>query len=119
MTEEICPVCKGKVEVRNPTGLCDHLYYPDNVKPNELLRIIKSLEAKNAQLKETIAELERWQTRNLQTKREWGNQLTEAEKTIKELQGRIDEAKKLVDKLRWNEQIMIANWLESALGGEK
>jgi hypothetical protein len=28
----ICPKCHGPIATRNPTGLCDHLYYPDNVK---------------------------------------------------------------------------------------
>lgn len=25
-----CPHCGGDIEIRNPTGTCDHLYYPDN-----------------------------------------------------------------------------------------
>lgn len=25
----ICPNCGGPIAVRNPTGHCDHLYYPD------------------------------------------------------------------------------------------
>ena len=24
-----CPHCGGDIAVRNPTGKCDHLYYPD------------------------------------------------------------------------------------------
>mgnify|MGYP001597742060 CR=1 FL=1 len=26
-----CPNCGGDIAVRNPTGKCDHLYYPENV----------------------------------------------------------------------------------------
>ena len=25
----ICKHCHGSIAVRNPTGLCDHLYFPD------------------------------------------------------------------------------------------
>ncbi len=27
-----CPDCGGLIEIRNPTGKCDHLYYPENKK---------------------------------------------------------------------------------------
>lgn len=27
---KICEHCKGNIAIRNPTGFCDHLYYPDN-----------------------------------------------------------------------------------------
>ena len=27
--EKICPDCEGDTAIRNPTGNCDHLYYPD------------------------------------------------------------------------------------------
>ena len=26
-----CEYCGGDIETRNPTGKCDHLYYPENV----------------------------------------------------------------------------------------
>jgi hypothetical protein len=26
----VCHHCHGPIAVRNPTGICDHLYYPDN-----------------------------------------------------------------------------------------
>lgn len=26
----VCKHCGGKLEIRNPSGYCDHLYYPDN-----------------------------------------------------------------------------------------
>ena len=26
----ICAHCGGDIAIRNPTGICDHLYYPDN-----------------------------------------------------------------------------------------
>ncbi|KKN17002.1 hypothetical protein LCGC14_0970100 [marine sediment metagenome] len=25
----ICPDCNGEIKIRNPTGKCDHLYYPE------------------------------------------------------------------------------------------
>lgn len=32
---ELCPNCGGLIAIRNPTGKCDHLYYPENVpKPS-------------------------------------------------------------------------------------
>lgn len=30
---ETCPNCRGLIAVRNPTGKCDHLYWPDNLTP--------------------------------------------------------------------------------------
>lgn len=27
--DPICPNCQGSVHVRNPSGSCDHLYWPD------------------------------------------------------------------------------------------
>jgi hypothetical protein len=29
MPAEVCKHCHGPKEVRNPTGSCDHLYWPD------------------------------------------------------------------------------------------
>jgi len=29
--EDVCPYCKGDKKIRNPTGKCDHLYYPENI----------------------------------------------------------------------------------------
>ena len=31
--DAICPNCKGSVMVRNPSGSCDHLYWPDMLTP--------------------------------------------------------------------------------------
>ena len=31
--DSICPNCQGSVAVRNPTGWCDHLYWPDMLTP--------------------------------------------------------------------------------------
>jgi len=33
-----CKYCGGDIEIRNPTGKCDHLYYPENCEgyKNEL-----------------------------------------------------------------------------------
>lgn len=43
----LCPNCGGRVAIRNPTGACDHLYWPDMlteeakqmIGPEELARI--------------------------------------------------------------------------------
>jgi len=32
MTTELCPHCKMDKAIRNPSGFCDHLYYPDYCK---------------------------------------------------------------------------------------
>ena len=29
-TNGLCLHCGGEIAIRNPTGLCDHLYYPEN-----------------------------------------------------------------------------------------
>jgi hypothetical protein len=29
-----CNYCKGDIRIRNPTGRCDHLYYPNHANPN-------------------------------------------------------------------------------------
>ncbi len=52
LSERLCPICKGSVEIRNPIGLCDHLYYPDTLDPSKLLSLYESLEAENQGLKE-------------------------------------------------------------------
>jgi hypothetical protein len=28
----VCPHCKGDIRIRNPSGYCDHLHYPENCK---------------------------------------------------------------------------------------
>ena len=40
-----CPICGESASIRNPTGKCDHLYYPENLDPEKLLLIFKVLEA--------------------------------------------------------------------------
>ena len=32
MKKGICLHCKKEISIRNPSGYCDHLYYPDNCK---------------------------------------------------------------------------------------
>ncbi len=39
-----CPHCKMDKRIRNPSGYCDHLYYPDNCEE------CKKLEAKEDDL---------------------------------------------------------------------
>jgi len=29
VVKQICKHCKGDIAIRNPTGRCDHLYYPE------------------------------------------------------------------------------------------
>lgn len=29
--DDICKYCGGRVVARNPSGTCDHLYWPDNL----------------------------------------------------------------------------------------
>ena len=35
--KEICPHCKMEIAIRNPSGYCDHLYYPDSCKICEII----------------------------------------------------------------------------------
>jgi hypothetical protein len=37
--DPICPNCGGTVRVRNPTGRCDHLYWPDMLTPEAKAKI--------------------------------------------------------------------------------
>lgn len=43
----ICSHCKGDIAVRNPSGYCDHLYYPENCKtcgtPQEQKSLLDSI----------------------------------------------------------------------------
>ena len=39
---DICPNCHGPVAVRNPTGDCDHLYWPDLLTPEAKAKIGKA-----------------------------------------------------------------------------
>ncbi len=34
-SENICPKCHMDTSIRNPSGHCDHLYYPENVSQKE------------------------------------------------------------------------------------
>jgi hypothetical protein len=48
--DTICPRCGGDTAIRNPTGQCDHLYYPDNVSvptpEAEIIRQVKDFAEK-------------------------------------------------------------------------
>jgi hypothetical protein len=45
---KVCQHCGEDVEIRNPSGFCDHLYYPDyceicqKVKPDERYMITEA-----------------------------------------------------------------------------
>lgn len=40
--DPLCPNCGGSVHVRNPTGACDHLYWPDMLTPEAREKIGQS-----------------------------------------------------------------------------
>ena len=42
--ENVCRYCNGLIEIRNPTGNCDHLYFPENVNKNLLGKPLTNLE---------------------------------------------------------------------------
>ena len=35
----VCPNCQGPIAIRNPTGTCDHLYFPDMLTPEAKQKI--------------------------------------------------------------------------------
>jgi hypothetical protein len=38
-----CPNCHGPIAIRNPTGTCDHLYWPDYLTP-EARKLVERVE---------------------------------------------------------------------------
>lgn len=44
MEDDLCPHCHGLIKVRNPSGFCDHLYWPDYLTPEALAKV-KAAEA--------------------------------------------------------------------------
>lgn len=44
--EELCKYCNGPIKIRNPTGNCDHLYYPELVNKGKL-KTLKDFKDKN------------------------------------------------------------------------
>ena len=40
---EKCPICNTDKKIRNPTGNCDHLYYPDYLKIKNALQTLEEL----------------------------------------------------------------------------
>ena len=38
-TRDRCPNCKGLKSIRNPTGTCDHLYWPDYLTPEARAKV--------------------------------------------------------------------------------
>ena len=49
---EKCEYCGGDKEIRNPTGKCDHLYYPENVNKN--LKAITKVDKKDFPTPKTL-----------------------------------------------------------------
>lgn len=39
MSDDVCPNCNGPVAIRNPSGSCDHLYWPDLLTPEAKQKI--------------------------------------------------------------------------------
>jgi hypothetical protein len=61
--DTVCPNCGGSVEVRNPTGECDHLYFPDMLTDEAKAKIGE------AELARIHAECMRNVAKGLQTRR--------------------------------------------------
>ena len=60
MSDDICIYCGGPKSVRNPTGNCDHLYWPDMI-PGAAKNVDRASElaaARNAALEEAAAHLD-------------------------------------------------------------
>ena len=53
--KDLCPYCAGPIAIRNPTGKCDHLYYPDYV--NKDLKSTPAPLATAAKVEEPLAVL--------------------------------------------------------------
>lgn len=49
--KELCVLCNEDIKIRNPTGACDHLYYPENLDPKECVEKIKMLMEKLEKIK--------------------------------------------------------------------
>lgn len=45
-TSRLCEHCHEPLNIRNPSGYCDHLYFPENCKICELMGRVKELERK-------------------------------------------------------------------------
>ena len=43
---KICKYCGGDIAIRNPTGKCDHLHWPDYIKEEAKTAWLKSWSAK-------------------------------------------------------------------------
>jgi hypothetical protein len=63
VSDPICDHCRKPIAIRNPSGFCDHLYYPAQcdicrdhhpTEINKLRARIQELEAENARLKADI-----------------------------------------------------------------
>lgn len=48
----ICSHCKMDIRVRNPSGYCDHLYYPENCETCKLMHWNREIEKKNKEIEE-------------------------------------------------------------------
>jgi hypothetical protein len=48
---DICPNCHHPVAIRNPSGTCDHLYWPENLTP-EARALVDEIAAAEAALED-------------------------------------------------------------------
>ena len=62
MKKEICPHCEGDIEIRNPTGSCDHLYYPDACRVCRIREGRKRIALEIVMLKQRLGDLELYKT---------------------------------------------------------
>ena len=58
LKDNLCPYCLTDKRQRNPTGLCDHLYYPEAANPDCIIGIAvnnyERLREENERLKEEL-----------------------------------------------------------------
>ena len=82
--ENICKHCKEKVAIRNPSGFCDHLYYPDNCEICKRREVVEMEIREKEMLLAAINDLYNW------------NIISNKEKTM--LSGRIMDRSHREDK---------------------
>lgn len=50
----VCPNCGGEIAIRNPTGNCDHLYWPDYLTPEAKIKVAEAETRENDARPETF-----------------------------------------------------------------
>ena len=54
MNDDICIICGKEKAIRNPTGNCDHLYYPENLASSELVGTLREAKQQIESLKKKL-----------------------------------------------------------------